>query len=259
MKRKRLAAFIMSLATLFLLIDFTFLNDYFESFGTRNNDETVDVQIVETLNEIPSVFTEAAIEIPVEEPVVQEPVGEPAVIRKKKNELILPVAVDYDLAATSDSVIQIEKEPETVIGVLADEGACVITYAGKELTITEQDFKILCRIVEAEASIEDTLGKQLVANVVLNRVVSPRFPDSVEGVVFDNGAFSSINNGRYASVDVEESTVSAVQDVLEGADESMGAVYFLNKKTARTKYINMFEKEFIHLFHHSHHDFYKEK
>ena len=47
--------------------------------------------------------------------------------------------------------------------------------------LSEEDYEILLKIVQAEAGTEDEKGKMLVAGVVLNRVKSPRFPDTVEG------------------------------------------------------------------------------
>lgn len=256
MKRKRLFAFIMSLTTVFLLIDFTFLNDIFESISTKEN-KVSEIEISMTETEEKEAYSDAVIEIAEAEAEIQETAEEEKKVSVVKqgggSKLFIAQAKDIDFSKPI-----IVSGEQTVTSVLETSGVCIINYAGTDITITEVDFKILCRIVEAEASIEDRLGKQLVANVVLNRVVSDHFPNSIEGVVFDKGAFGSIDNGRYSSVDVEEDTIEAVRDVINGADESKGAVYFLNKKSARPKYINMFEREFIHLFQHGHHDFYKE-
>ncbi|MGN1084537.1 MAG: cell wall hydrolase, partial [Lachnospiraceae bacterium] len=66
-------------------------------------------------------------------------------------------------------------------------GGRIKVYAGDTpLIITEEDKEVLLRIVEAEATCEDIKGRMLVANVILNRVVSEDFPDSITEVVFQN-------------------------------------------------------------------------
>lgn len=279
MKQKRLFAFILSLATVLLLIDFTPLKGNSESKTTENIIETETAEAMlkavddgayssslsissEDSSELLGITSETeesayvVCDAAQEEPVASE---NAAVKDQRHNEYMEKEFVEID--GSHKHVLHVRKaktEDVSIINILEDTGACTIEYAGTEISVAERDFKILCRIVEAEASIEDTLGKQLVANVVLNRVVSNRFPNSIEGVVFDGDAFTSTLNGRYSSVEVEQSTIDAVLDVLNGADESQGAVYFLNKKTARSKYVKMFDTEMIHLFHHGHHDFYKE-
>lgn len=62
----------------------------------------------------------------------------------------------------------------------------------------------LAKIAMAEAESEDTEGKALVMLVVLNRVWSDEFPDTIEDVIFQKGQFSPISNGRYDEVEPDE-------------------------------------------------------
>ena len=98
-----------------------------------------------------------------------------------------------------------------------------------ELTIKE--YNVLLRIVEAEAGGEGIIGKMLVANVIMNRVNSSRFPDTVTEVVYQknhNGRaqFSPTVDGRMESVKVTLETEIAVLRALCGEDSSNGALYF---------------------------------
>ena len=93
--------------------------------------------------------------------------------------------------------------------------------------VTEKEYDILCRIVEAEAGDQDVYGRILVANVVLNRVnYKKEFPNDIEGVVFEKNQFSPISNGAYYRVKVDDVTREAVDRCLEGEDYSEGALYF---------------------------------
>ena len=127
--------------------------------------------------------------------------------------------------------------------------------------ISNTDFNILSRIVEAEATDKDIKSKILVANVVLNRLKSEDFPDSIEGVVFqrENGAvqFSPTADGRYYSVNVTESSRESVERALTGEDYSEGALYFVERSIADPENVSWFDRALTKLFEYEGHAFYK--
>ena len=136
-------------------------------------------------------------------------------------------------------------------------------YAGKTpLIITEEDKEVLLRIVEAEATAEDVKGRMLVANVILNRVLSSKFPDNITDVVFQNNGrtyqFSPIKDGRYWSVTVSDKTREAVERVLNGEDYSQGALYFAARALANPNSMSWFDRELTRLFRYGVHEFFKD-
>lgn len=126
--------------------------------------------------------------------------------------------------------------------------------------LTDEDYEVLLRIVEAEAGGEDMEGKMLVAGVVLNRVEHEDFPDTVKDVVFQqsNGVtqFSPVNGGRYYTVTVSEETVEAVERVLNGEDLTQGALYFAARKHANSTSMRWFDEHLTFLFVHGGHEFF---
>jgi len=130
----------------------------------------------------------------------------------------------------------------------------------QEIILNEEDYRNLLRIVEAEAGGEDETGKLLVANVVLNRVEDPAFPDTVTDVIFqkENGVcqFSPISDGRFYKVTVSEGTVKAVERALAGEDVSQGALYFVARKKANSEYLNWFDTKLTKLFSYGGHEFF---
>lgn len=100
----------------------------------------------------------------------------------------------------------------------------------KFISLDTNDYDVLLKIVEAEAGCEDLAGKMLVANVIMNRVNSPAFPNSVTEVVYQThkgrAQFSPTENGTIDRVSVSQETVDAVDRVMNGKDDSMGALYF---------------------------------
>ena len=107
------------------------------------------------------------------------------------------------------------------------------------------ELEVLLKIVEAEAGCEDEEGKLLVANVILNRLNSDKFPDSVSEIVFqqENGItqFSPVSDGSYDRVQISEETVRAVGRALDGEDISEGALYFAARDYADSNRMRWFD------------------
>ncbi len=162
--------------------------------------------------------------------------------------------------------IYIADSKKNVVGIasVAASDQRIVDYQvlNRELAyyLDEKNLEALLRIVEAEAGGEDAEGKLLVANVVLNRVESDKFPDTVCEVVFqrENGVtqFSPVSNGRYWSVQISEETVEAVERALEGEDNSQGALYFAARKYADDDRMKWFDEKLTFLFAHGGHEFF---
>ena len=123
--------------------------------------------------------------------------------------------------------------------------------------LSEEDYDCLLRIVEAEAGICDEKGKILVANVVLNRMETTEFPDTVREVVYQDHQFSPVSSGRIDRVTITDETVEAVQKALNGIDYSEGALFFVARKHAEEKNLNWFDNSLEFLFEHDGHEFFK--
>lgn len=89
--------------------------------------------------------------------------------------------------------------------------------------ITDKEFKEFVRVVEAEVTGSNPFGvgeeeayksKLRVAQVILNRVESPRFPNTVHDVIFQKNAFTPLIDGRYYEVEIDPITIKACEDAL---------------------------------------------
>ncbi len=116
---------------------------------------------------------------------------------------------------------------------------------------------ILERIVEAEAGDQDVKGRVLVANVILNRVKSKRFPNTVKGVVFAHRQFSPIRNGSYYRVSVSNKTKEAVRLALKGTDYSCGALYFMCRSASAPSNVAWFDCALTKVKEYGCHEFFK--
>lgn len=130
----------------------------------------------------------------------------------------------------------------------------------KAYDLCTADYETLLKIVEAEAGTEDEEGKLLVANVVLNRVNSEKFPDTVTEVVYQKSGgrcqFSPVSNGSINRIKVSEETIAAVERALEGEDISRGALYFAARRAADPENMQWFDNHLVRLFAHGGHEFF---
>lgn len=132
-----------------------------------------------------------------------------------------------------------------------------------EYNVTDKDVESLERIVEAEAPDEDMIGKILIANVVLNRVKADGFPDTPYAAIHEriNGRaqFSPLDDGRYNTIVVSNSSKEAVERALEGEDYSQGALFFAARSLASKRAMSWFDTHLDRLFQHGVHEFFTYK
>lgn len=95
---------------------------------------------------------------------------------------------------------------------------------------------LLARLVYGEARGEPYTGQVAVAAVVLNRVNSSSFPNTIAGVIYQKGAFNVVDDGQI-NLSPNSTAVKAAQDALNGWDPSYGAIYYFNPNTATNKWI----------------------
>ena len=95
---------------------------------------------------------------------------------------------------------------------------------------------LLARVVYGEARGEPYTGQVAVAAVVLTRVKSSKFPNTISGVVYQSGAFDAVADGQI-NMTPDTTAKKAAQDALNGWDPSYGAIYYFNPSTATNKWI----------------------
>ena len=101
---------------------------------------------------------------------------------------------------------------------------------------SSSDLNLLSRLVYGEARGEPYAGQVAVAAVVLNRVKSSSFPNSISGVIYQKGAFNVVDDGQI-NLSPNSTAKKAAQDALNGWDPSYGSIYYFNPSTATNKWI----------------------
>lgn len=103
-------------------------------------------------------------------------------------------------------------------------------------TISNSDLNLLAKCVYAEARGESYVGQVAVAAVILNRVRSSKFPNTISGVIYQPYAFTCVNDGQI-NLTPNQTAFNAAQDALNGWDPTYGAIYYYNPKTATSSWI----------------------
>ncbi|WP_239094020.1 cell wall hydrolase [Bacillus sp. B15-48] len=120
-----------------------------------------------------------------------------------------------------------------------------LIYPGQKLVIpssglSETDKDLMARLVHAEAKGESYAGKVAVATVILNRVDSSKFPNTVKGVIYENVqghyAFTPVQNGEI-NKPADAEAKRAVNEALAFRGQGNGSLYFYNPKTATSDWV----------------------
>ena len=131
----------------------------------------------------------------------------------------------------------------TADGIVGSKTAAAlgITLSGSTSTsstssTSNSNLYLLSCCVYGEARGESYTGKVAIAAVVLNRVKSSSFPNTISGVIYQTGAFTCVSDGQITMGTNDECT-RAAQDALNGWDPTYGSIYYYNPKTATNAWI----------------------
>ncbi|MBQ8149310.1 MAG: spore cortex-lytic enzyme [Clostridia bacterium] len=142
---------------------------------------------------------------------------------------------------TYDAVVWFQKKNGlTVDGIVGRKTAAALglSFSGSVAAAgyNESETYMLARLVHGEARGEPYVGKVAVAAVVLNRVKSPLFPNTISGVIFQAGAFDAVSDGQYY-LTPDSDSIRAAKDALGGWDPSGGCLYYYNPVTSTNEWI----------------------
>jgi len=120
--------------------------------------------------------------------------------------------------------------------IVSGSGGIVAPSRNYAASVSSSDLNLIARLVRAEAESEPYTGQVAVAAVVLNRVRSSRFPNTVRGVIYAAGQFETVSNGRI-NLSARDVDLKAARDALSGWDPSNGALFFFNPRYTTSSYM----------------------
>ena len=154
-------------------------------------------------------------------------------------------AVDGVFGAGTEKAVRAfqKKNGLTVDGIVGSKTAAVLGMnisggAGGSSSVgaSSGNLNLLARLVHGEARGEPYKGKVAVAAVVLNRVKSPSFPNTVAGVIYQSGAFDAVSDGQI-NLSPDSESINAARDALNGWDPTNGCLYYYNPRTATSRWM----------------------
>lgn len=101
---------------------------------------------------------------------------------------------------------------------------------------TSTDLYLLAKCIYAEGRGEPYIGQVAIGAVVLNRVKSNDFPNTVSGVIYQKGAFTAVADGQI-NLEPDSTAYNAAQDAMNGWDPSYGCLYYYNPAVATSSWI----------------------
>lgn len=141
---------------------------------------------------------------------------------------LLYISTNYNL-----SIIKIFKSIQNKIIAATAQSSTSTTNASNADMVA-----LLARLINGEARGEPYEGQVAVGAVVLNRVKSAEFPNTISGVIYQKGQFSCVTDGQFNKKIDENSTVyKAAEEAINGSDPSNGALFFYNPKTTKSKWL----------------------
>lgn len=141
--------------------------------------------------------------------------------------------------AYDDATVVAIKEFQSDNGIYVSGAVGGVTANALGIYMTEQesnDLYLLAKCIHAEARGESYVGKVAVGAVILNRVASPDFPDTIYGVIYQPWAFTAVHDGQI-NLEPEAASYQAATDALNGWDPSYGSLYYYNPRTASSSWI----------------------
>lgn len=131
---------------------------------------------------------------------------------------------------TERAVRRFQQEEGLRVNGIADSRtlqAMGIEVSGTGIAATEANINLLARMISAEGRGETYEGQVAIGAVILNRVRHPSFPDTLAGVLYQDGAFTALVDGQF-NEPISETAYAAARDAINGWDPSGGAIYYFN-------------------------------
>ena len=143
---------------------------------------------------------------------------------------------------TKAAVILFQKRnglaPDGIVGAktLAALGMSLSSSSSTSSSYSNSDVNLLARLIYGEARGESYVGQVAVGAVVMNRIKSASFPNTLSGVIYQKYAFTAVADGQI-NLTPDANAKKAAQDAMNGWDPTYGAIYYYNPKTATSSWI----------------------
>ena len=161
--------------------------------------------------------------------------------------MLLPAALLLQQGAALQKIMQPVKRDQQIVSVLPEEssgdgqqpvqaGRSSAPEPSRGGQVDRTSVNLLAQVIEGEAADEPYQGKVAVGAVILNRIESGDFPNTIPGVIYERDAFESVSNGQFQRP-LSGDSMNAAIEALNGSDPTGGALYFWNPAKASSQWV----------------------
>ena len=136
---------------------------------------------------------------------------------------------------TKSAIVAFQLDKGIIANGIVDE-TTAIALELEAVAQSKADVYLLAKLIYAEARGEPYIGQVAVGAVVLNRVKSPNFPDTIREVIYQPFAFTAVDDGQI-NLEPDQTAYKAAEDALSGWDPSYGSLFYYNPETATSAWI----------------------
>ena len=146
--------------------------------------------------------------------------------------------IDGILGPLSLSAIKkFQKDNGLVVdGIVGPKTAAKLGISSSSSTVSSSDLYLLAKCVYAESRGEPYVGQVAVAAVILNRVKSSEFPNTIAGVIYQPYAFTAVTDGQI-NLEPDTTAYNAARDALNGWDPTYGCLFYYNPAKTTSSWI----------------------
>ena len=161
-----------------------------------------------------------------------------AAIDSKDRGLFNAEVTGYFGEKTEEAILRFQKQQGLAQTGVADNATLKrlgITI-GSIPPATTANINLLARIISAEGRGEPYIGQVAIGAVIMNRIEHPSFPDTLAGIIYENGAFTALVDGQF-NEPIADSAYDAARDALSGWDPTGGCIYYYNPKKTSNQFM----------------------
>lgn len=151
----------------------------------------------------------------------------------KKGDSLYTIAAAYGIGTT-----QLKTENGLTADRIYTGQKLKVPYQTANSSLTEAEIQLMAKMIYAEARGESELGQIAVGAVIMNRMESDLFPNSLKDVLYQKNQFTAINDGQFHSLTPDQKAINAARTAATDNDPTGGALYYWNPQKANNAWLN---------------------
>lgn len=156
----------------------------------------------------------------------------------KSGDTLYKIAVAYGTTTAKLRALNSLGTDHIYTGQVLTTGSSASSSLSSSSSLSESEVYLLAKMIYAEARGETYTGQVAVGAVIMNRISSDIFPDTLAGVLYQDGQFTAVSDGQFDALTPDDTAKAAAYDAANGSDPTGGSLYYWNPAKASNAYLN---------------------